>query len=280
MDAPVWEHVVWKPLPALKRWLDSYSAHFEALAQPVHRLQVPRAQVFLILGFGDDLQIRPVGCPSDIKTFQSFVVGIQANPLITEHWGVRHCLEIPLSPWVAHRLFQGAATEFAGEVVALEDLWGEDAKRLMAQIRELPSWPQRFALVEHMLAEKLTASICRVRPEVRWAWQQLQSQGGRLSIRQLAQEIGWSDRHFATCFREHIGVTPKAAARQIRFTQAHQRLSTAAAQSLSQIALICGYSDQSHLTREFHAFSGCSPRALQKSRFPHLPGIPADIVQS
>jgi len=279
-DAAAWEYVVGSPLPALKCWLNRYSGCYEALAQPLRRLQIPRAQVFLILGFGSDLQICPVGSQSHPKAFQSFVVGIAANPLITEHSGARHCIEIPVSPWVAHRLFQGAATEFAGETVALEDVWGQDGKRLTAQVSELPSWSKRFALIDRVLAEKLAESHRRVRPEIRWAWSQLELWGGCLSIRELAQEIGWSDRHFAKCFQEHIGVTPKAAARQIRFTQAHQRLSTEADRPLSEIALTCGYSDQSHLTREFHTFSGCSPKTLQKGHFANLPGIPADIVQS
>jgi len=120
----------------------------------------------------------------------------------------------------------------------------------------------------------------RIRPEIRWAWNQLESQGGCLSIRQLAKMIGWSDRHFAKCFREQIGINPKAAARQIRFTQAYRLLTASDEYALSEIALACGYSDQSHLTREFHSFSGCSPKTLQNAHFDDFPGIWGNIVQA
>lgn len=283
VDTTIQEYVAGTPLPALKRWLTEYKGYYEALAHPLHRLQVPRAQVFLIFGFGDDLHIRSVDQRSaagsvvsrrstadsrtDPKVLQSFVVGIEASPLVSEHFGVRHCIEIPLSPCIAHRLFRGTTAEFATEVVALEDIWGQDANSLTAQMSEQPSWLQRFALIDQVLMEKIAQSNRRVRPEIRWAWNQLKSQGGCLPIRQLAKAIGWSERHFAKCFREDIGITPKAAARQIRFTQAHHLLMTEEEQPLSEIALTCGYSDQSHFTREFHAFSGSSPKMFQKCHY-------------
>ena len=108
IHATVQEHVIGTLLPALRGRLDDYQGFYEALAEPIPRLQVPRAQVLLILGFGDDLQVRWVGSQSAPKTLQSFVVGIKATPLITEHWGVRHCIETPLSHGEAHQLFQGA----------------------------------------------------------------------------------------------------------------------------------------------------------------------------
>lgn len=262
------DYAVGSPRSTLRPWLDQYQGFYEALAHPRHRLQVPRARVFLILGFGNELRVRPVGSQGRSQGFQSFVVGIAANPLLSEHRGARHCIEIPIAPWMAHRLFQGAAAEFAGDAIALEDLWGQDAQRLTAQVSELPFWSERFAFIDQVLAAKIAQSQWQVRPEICWAWNQLESHGGCLSIRQLARSIGWSDRYFASCFREHIGITPKAAARQIRFTQAHQRVLTGADQSLSETAATCGYSDQSHLTREFQAFSGCSPQAWQQGVLP------------
>lgn len=270
---------VWRPHSGLKRWLHHYSGFYEALTQPVYRLQVPRAQVSLVLGFGDDLEMRPVGSDAGSKTYQSFLVGINAHPLMSKHRGTRSCIDIPLLPWVAHRLFQGAETEGGGEAIALEDLWRQEAFWLAAQLQELPTWARRFALVDQVLMAKFVESNRSVRPEIRWTWAQLVCHHGCLPIRQLAQAVGWSDRYFAQQFREAIGVTPKAAARQIRFAQAHHLLTTEADQSLSQIALTCGYSDQSHLTREFHAFSGYSPAALQQETFTPDPEVPGTMIQ-
>ncbi|MBW4654527.1 MAG: hypothetical protein KME20_16035 [Kaiparowitsia implicata GSE-PSE-MK54-09C] len=47
------EYLAWQPGSGLTRWLHHYSGFYEALPQPVRRLQVPRAQVSLVLGCGD-----------------------------------------------------------------------------------------------------------------------------------------------------------------------------------------------------------------------------------
>ncbi len=173
----------------------------------------------------------------------------------------------------------GAAPTFAHTTVALEDLWGEDARRLELQLGELSGWAERFALVDRLFTAKIAVSQPTLRPEICWAWQQIEAHGGCILMRELARQIGWSDRHFIQQFRQHIGTTPKAAARQIRFAHAYQLLRTAQDQALSDIALACGYSDQSHFTREFHAFSGCSPDTYQNAKAKGFPGIPAEIVE-
>lgn len=279
VDTTEREYRVWQPHSGLTRWLHHYSGFYEALTRPVYRLQVPRAEVSLVLGFGDDLEMRPVSSDAAPEAYQSFVVGINAQPLMSKHSGTRSCIDIPLRPWVAHRLFQGAETEGGGEAIALEELWGKEALRLTARLHELPTWSQRFALIDQMLMTKWAEFNRRVRPEIRWAWNQLISHHGCLPIRQLSNSIGWSDRYFAQRFRESIGVTPKAAARLIRFTQAHHLIMTGTDQSLSQIALTCGYSDQSHLTREFHAFSGYSPVKLQQETVIYHPVVPGTVIQ-
>jgi transcriptional regulator GlxA family with amidase domain len=75
----------------------------------------------------------------------------------------------------------------------------------------------------------------------------LRASSGTVSIAQVAREVGWSDRHLARGFRREIGLTPKAAARVIRFDRA-RRLPPR--HSGAVVAAECGYADQAHLIRE------------------------------
>jgi transcriptional regulator GlxA family with amidase domain len=80
----------------------------------------------------------------------------------------------------------------------------------------------------------------------------------------LAEGTGWSGRHLASRFRAEIGLTPKAAARVIRFDRARkllvQRLAAGGGDHfLADLAADCGYFDQAHLAREFRALAGCPP---------------------
>ena len=94
------------------------------------------------------------------------------------------------------------------------------------------------------------------------AWRQLLRTGGTARISDLAAETGWSGRHLTGRFRTEIGLTPKAAARVIRFDRARHLLISKAADSeyrLADLAAACGYFDQAHLAREFRALAGCPP---------------------
>lgn len=277
-NVSTWECRHGKPSNTLKDWVYSYSDYREEVGRPVRRLEVPREHVILILEFGTCLQISSVGSRLEPSKYEAFVVGLNKEPLIAEHDGVQRCLEVELLPWAVERLFGMAATEFTQGVVPLEDIWGNNARVLIEQLSEISSWQERFALLERVLSEELATSSSIVQPEIQWAWSQLEHYGGCIQIRQLAKTIGWSDRYFATRFREQIGIAPKAAARRIRFNRAHQLLKDSEHPALSEIAAICGYSDQSHFAREFRQFSGCSPAVYRKARFPDLLGTSGDII--
>ncbi|GAA4685353.1 helix-turn-helix domain-containing protein [Phytohabitans rumicis] len=73
----------------------------------------------------------------------------------------------------------------------------------------------------------------------------------------LAAELGWSGRHLASTFRREIGLTPKMAARVLRFERAYAALGSA--DSWADIAVSCGYYDQAHLIRDFKEFAGAPP---------------------
>jgi AraC-like DNA-binding protein len=274
------EYVVRMPLDELKGWVCSYNGYREDVSQPVRRLEVPHSRVTLILGFGDRLQIASTLSKSSPVKFQAFVAGLSGHSLLTEHQGSQRGIEIELFPWTLSRLFGEAAFEFTQGIVNLEDIWGSDARLLIEQLGEMSNWQARFSLVDRILSSRIETSNRAVRGEIRWAWEQLERHSGCISIRHLAQTIGWSDRHFATCFRNETGVTPKVAARLIRFNCAQQFLISRDRYSLSEIAASCGYSDQSHFTREFRLFSGCSPTVYQNARFSDLPGTSSDMIRA
>jgi transcriptional regulator GlxA family with amidase domain len=84
----------------------------------------------------------------------------------------------------------------------------------------------------------------------------------------------------ANRFHAYFGVRPKATARRLRFSHAFDMISSQPAGDLSMIAAQTGFSDQSHMTREFQIFSGLTPGILRTARFSDLPGIPAAVLES
>ncbi len=98
-----------------------------------------------------------------------------------------------------------------------------------------------------------------------------------LTISQLASECRLTASHFARAFRRSTGVAPQRYLMQLRVDEAKRHLA-AAHLPLSDIALICGFGDQSHLTRVFKQLVGMPPGAWRggSSRPPTSPACPPD----
>jgi len=86
---------------------------------------------------------------------------------------------------------------------------------------------------------------------------------GAVRVDAAADAAGLSSRQLGRVFSEQVGLSPKAAARLLRFERA-MHLIRASDASLADIAFDAGYADQPHLTRDFQALAGASPRAYRQ----------------
>ncbi len=96
----------------------------------------------------------------------------------------------------------------------------------------------------------------------------LEHLGGDPTIAQLARECGLSPGYFARAFRQAMGVTPHKWLMRKRAEQAKALLWNGELE-LAQIAIACGFVDQSHLTRVFARFYGLAPGRWRRLRRPH-----------
>ena len=81
---------------------------------------------------------------------------------------------------------------------------------------------------------------------------------GDISLKRLADECGLSVAHFARAFRQSAKTSPHRWLRERRIEKAIALLGSATL-SLSDIAIACGFADQSHFTRSFTKRVGISP---------------------
>jgi AraC family transcriptional regulator len=82
--------------------------------------------------------------------------------------------------------------------------------------------------------------------------------GGGITIGDVAAECGLSPSHFARAFRETTGKPPHRWLIEHRVARAKDLLLTSNL-ALVDIAVDCGFSDQSHLTRLFTNVAGLPP---------------------
>jgi AraC family transcriptional regulator len=82
--------------------------------------------------------------------------------------------------------------------------------------------------------------------------------GGNVPLRSIAQECGLSPSHFARAFAISVGQPPHQWLLEQRVDLARQLLGRSTL-PLSEIAIQCGFADQSHFTRVFSAKTGLAP---------------------
>ncbi|WP_229259589.1 DUF6597 domain-containing transcriptional factor [Duganella aceris] len=108
---------------------------------------------------------------------------------------------------------------------------------------------------------------------VQRALRALDASNGGLRIEDLAATLGVSRQHLAAQFRDQVGLSPKLYARICRFRRATAALKTAPARAAgtpdwAQLALDCGYFDQSHLIHDFQEFAASTPERFHFSNRP------------
>ncbi|GLZ06617.1 AraC family transcriptional regulator [Actinomadura sp. NBRC 104412] len=188
----------------------------------------------------------------------SVVVGLLPGELRATGHGTGECLQIRLEPDVAADVL-GVSTELTGTLAPLADVWGREAGRVEDRLRSATSWDERFATAADTLARRI-GSRPPVDPEVAHAWRRTLTSRGRVRVECLAEEVGWSRKRLWARFRSQLGITPKRAARLVRFDHAAHLL--AAGHAAAGVATRSGYADQSHLHREVKTFTGLTPAAV------------------
>jgi AraC family transcriptional regulator len=89
--------------------------------------------------------------------------------------------------------------------------------------------------------------------------------GERISLRDLAKECHLSISHFAAAFRKSTGESPHRWLLKRRVETAKKMLSSTEL-AISEIAIACGFADQSHLTRVFAVNVGAPPGNWRRNR--------------
>src|SRR5437764_768906 len=75
---------------------------------------------------------------------------------------------------------------------------------------------------------------------------------------ELAAGVGLGERQLRRRCEDAVGYGPKTLERVLRF-QRFRSLASRGAASLAELALLAGYADQPHLTREYRRLAGGTP---------------------
>jgi AraC-like DNA-binding protein len=257
------EHARYVPPQPLCRYVAGYTGYRQRGVPPGRHRGLPSPYLTLIFTLDEPLTIAAHPDPGQPPgEFGALLGGLHSSPALITHAGAQSGIQVALRPLGARALLGLPAGELADLDVPADAVLGAVCAELRDRVRAAATWPERFAILDEILRRRVIVDE-DMAPGISWAWGELLREGGALRVSALAEGTGWSGRHLTSRFRAEIGLTPKAAARVIRFDRARRlivrRLAADGDCLLADLAADCGYFDQAHLAREFRSLAGCPP---------------------
>jgi len=197
--------------------------------------------------------------------------GLHEESLVIESLEGTHLVSARMHPVGAAALLGPRVSMLANRIVPIADVC-DDGDALRAAIAAASTAAERFALLERALREWQW----RFRPApvaVREAAARIEAANGNLRITSLHEALGVSRKHLAVLFRRHVGVSLKDYAKLRRFVFALSWLRERDAIDWPALAAEAGYSDQSHLARDFRRVGAASPTEYLRRRDPEATAL-------
>jgi AraC-like DNA-binding protein len=279
----------------LRDYVIGYFASEGFLPRPLYERHLPLREVAIVLNFAAPHRIIQLSAPYGTTELRSaWIVALQHRHHIREALGAREFMVIRLTPIGAQMLLGTPMDLLTDRALALEDIDPRFSRLLIGHLEDIEDWAARFDIVENIIARRL-ASAPPPPAGLQRAWQILHQSPNHVDLARLPQEFGCSRRHLIAQFHRYFGMAPKTIARISRFhlavaavhrlarrdppryvegipyldraTTGADRRTTRTAIRWTDLALACGYYDQSHFINEFRSFSGMSPlEFLQRTR--------------
>jgi AraC-like DNA-binding protein len=153
-------------------------------------------------------------------------------------------------------------TDLTEKFIPLKKVLGTDTATLVDTIQSTKSFESRQRFMEEFFRRSRLETVFREGPHIT-AVQMIRSCHGQITVSELAGQLGLHIRTIERMFLEHVGLSPKKFIRLIRFQAALQHLKNDGPfANLADLAYSFGYTDQSHLIKDFKSFSHRSPSRI------------------
>ncbi|WP_134322022.1 AraC family transcriptional regulator [Cumulibacter soli] len=251
------EEVTHAPAGALAASVPRFVAYRSEGLTPGSHVGLPSSTMTLVLALDEGLDVTLGGTRG---TYDAMLSGLHTTPATIRYGTAQVGIQLAIDPLASRGLFGMPAAELAHSVVDLDAVWGRLGEQVLDAAGSADSLRQACRAVESSIS---LAGNPGVRREVAGAWQLIMNARGQISVDVISEAVGWSRRHLEQEFRHEFGVSPKQACRLRRFERSVELVR--AHHDLAESAAIAGFSDQSHLNRDWRALAGTSPTRWRRN---------------
>jgi AraC-like DNA-binding protein len=200
---------------------------------------------------------------------RAVVVGTRARYEFVDTADMEEMVGVLIEPGGFAGLFSERADLFFERSIGLEEIWAGPS--LTERLSEVPTPVEKLRTLEVLLTGRLHP-VTRRSELVDQAMHFFRTKG--FCVAECVRSVGVSERRLSQVFREQVGMSPKMWCRVRRFQTAVRALHNGADVAWAELALRCGYYDQSHFANDFRAFSGINPTTYSACRGPWQNHVP------
>jgi len=168
-------------------------------------------------------------------------------------------IAIEFRPQGAFPIFGVPMSETSNRLCETDCIFGRWSRDVQETVNNLEQADQKIAYIQNRLT-LLLRNNRRQAAIVDYCVTALRRADGRISIRELEQQTGYSRRYLDRLFQLHVGLSPKVLAGIFRFQRFYRKWAERLSFDLFKAELYDHYYDQAHFTREFRKMTGHSPR--------------------
>lgn len=161
-----------------------------------------------------------------------------------------------------HQLLGIPANEFLDAIIAIDTVFGKNGLILEEQLADQNNNHSRVELLNHFFSDLISEKTISNQLLINDSLNFIISNKGYFSVADLVKYTGYSERHLERKFKESIGLNPKKFGNVIRLHHFLKLIKNKTDDTnLTSICYEAGFSDQSHLIKEFRKHTGISPTA-------------------
>lgn len=219
--------------------------------------------------------------PSDKYIFEKYVpllFGQMSKIGYAQYVNRFHGIVIVFTPTGLFHFAPGYSSDYTDRILYLEQIGLQALQvRLQAVFTSGDHVSQWIQAIDEILLDYFTSlPEKKVRVDVSTVTDEILFNKGQVILDELIGRVGLNMRTFQIHFKRQVGITPKLFCRIVRFNALLNAIHATLKFDLLSLAVDFGYSDISHLYKDFKDFMGITPRQYLKLFF----GVNAKIEQT
>ncbi len=220
---------------------------------------IPFLQHELIINFGDVFSLN------NSKQEQSLLFSrIKPSLISTRVKGKYEALGVFLDPHKIYQIFGLSIAEFDAQFpLDVNSLFFNKKDEFLERLDSLNALEKINAFTSFFMENSMNRSCPKVVNELLVLLANTNFDYG-LRLKKIAEDINFSSKHIITQFKDVIGITPKKYFQIKQINLVTQMMWNQPQKRLTQVALECGFYDQSHFIRTFKKITNLTPSQFRQ----------------